>query len=342
MAVATALLLVAVRHRERAILPPPPRPPATATIDAELGRLIDRATAAVEADRANAAAWRDLGEIHVANGLLETARACLLQATALAPRDARAWFHLGRVHAELLDVPAAVEAFARAREADPTHAASSWRAGFALLSINDLAGARREFEHALVANPGEVAALAGLARVAIEQGDGASAERILAPALERRPDDPRLRFLLGTALRLQGRLDAASVELERGRGTHADWHDPWEAATLAHRPRAAGRIHHALAASAAGDHARAIAMLEPLAMRRGHDPSVILALATAYEAAGRPADAIATLEGFVASAPATVTTDAAADDETAQRLAARARLEALRAGGATAAAGAGP
>ncbi len=280
----------------------PPEAPVADMDEAVAAQIARSRQKVLDAPRAGAA-WLELGLVYGVNAMAEPARACLEQAVLLLPRDAKAWFHLGRIRAEQGDADLALAAFARARDLDPRYPASSWRRGFILLERDDLAGARAEFEAALRASPGDVPGTAGLARVALAQGDGATAERLVRPLARARPKDDSLRFLLGSALRLQGRLDEAAAELGASSAPLTRWHDPWELDALIYQVSTFGQINQALAASEDGHHDHAIRLLERLLAREPDTASVVVNLASEYVAVGRAADALTLLDRFLVKEP---------------------------------------
>jgi len=152
-------------------------------------------------------------------------------------------------------------------------------AGAIRLGKLDLAGAKTSFEQALKANPESVSARLGLARIAAAQNQAADVDRLLAEALQRDPVNAEaISNLAGLATISGPRGQAARAVLERAQAARPN--DQRLALTLA-------GIYNA-----AGDSARAIALLENEALRRpGQGAALPLARAQAYAAANRWGDA---------------------------------------------------
>lgn len=113
------------------------------------------------------------------------------EATALAPRHPAAWNALGR-----------------ARSAEYIQLISEKQD-----ATVSLAGARNAYERALALRPSYVVARLGLSSVALAEGDGAAAVRILEEGLALVPRDVSLMTQLGVLYLQQGKLDQASVVL---------------------------------------------------------------------------------------------------------------------------------
>jgi Flp pilus assembly protein TadD len=172
----------------------------------------------------------------------------------------------------------------------------------------DAARATAHLQQAIALDPGAVTPRASLGALLLQQGDAAGAERELRAALGADAEQPELHSALGDALRTQGR-DAEAIEEYR--------------AALRAQPRhraAANNLAWLLAAAAdpalrAPDEALRWADVAVAATQR-RDASLLDTLAVSQAAAGRFAEAVATLDAALALVPADPD-DERADDERA-------------------------
>jgi len=160
----------------------------------------------------------------------------------------------------------------------------------------DAARATAHLQQAIALDPGAVTPRASLGALLLQQGDAAGAERELRAALGAGAEQPELHSALGDALRTQGR-DAEAIEEYR--------------AALRAQPRhraAANNLAWLLAAAAdpalrAPDEALRWADVAVAATQR-RDASLLDTLAVSQAAAGRFAEAVATLDAALALVPA--------------------------------------
>lgn len=274
----------------------PPDLPGGEPVDPAIAALIEELRAGVAAAPRDAGAWLELGLAFRANGFDAQAEETLMRCTELDAGRDRAWYHLARARAELGQVDDALAALDRALEIRPEMAALYWRKGIWLLDAGRLDGAEQAFRTASDLVPGASAAIVGLARVALQRGDGAGAVELLERAREMNPDSGYVRQLLGTALRDAGDLDAARRVLRGASGEPEDLNDPWEKDLDPYRAGYWQVLEGIKDQIAAGRLDEALADLEPI--RRAHpwDLPVVGALAAVLSAGGEHAKAIALLE----------------------------------------------
>ena len=131
--------------------------------------------------------------------------------------------------------------------------------GRALAGIGDIAGSRAAFWHALRADPANVAALVGLARLAIDSGDLATAEARLTAAAAHTPGSPRV-------LALQ-------AELEQGLSNYGKAMTAYRALLQIEPGNMSARLGLALVEILGGNLERAIAEIEPRLAQLPADPN---------------------------------------------------------------------
>lgn len=218
--------LKAVACLERALSVAPHEP----SLHANLGEIKRRAglpedahvhcTRAVELAPDHVAANLNLGYALLDLGRADAARPHFERALAREPGNPFASTGLGRVLLAQGDAAGAANAFARTLRAAPNDALAHALLARALLRRDDfdnaLASARRAGELA----PGMLDADCVLADVHTQRGSPLDAERVLRPALGRRPGDPALAYRLALSRLAQGdyregfRLFECRVDLE--------------------------------------------------------------------------------------------------------------------------------
>jgi tetratricopeptide (TPR) repeat protein len=119
------------------------------------------------------------------------AKACLLRASALAPKDDTATFWLACSAVSAGDVELAEVTAKVAVEQDPGHAGSRLLLADALERRKDRAGARASLEKAAELAPGDERSAVRLARSFAASAAWEDAARVLAPASDRTPVEPR-------------------------------------------------------------------------------------------------------------------------------------------------------
>ena len=268
-----------------------PAPTDRALLSAELLESIDRALAAVRADPEQGLAWLELGMVYDANGLDDLAVPSYVRASRLLPRDARPRCHHARVLARSGRTDAALDVLDEARALAPDHAPLHWRRGRWLLHEGRLDEAELAFDRAAALDASDLGGLLGQVRVALARGDAARAEALLRPLVERHPDLGEVHFLLGSALRELGKLDAAAEQLALWDGRSAPLFDPWEGEVARHLAGYQATMDQVVAWGLSGEAGQAIAPLEAMHHEAPDDSAVLEKLVAAYLDTGRLEDA---------------------------------------------------
>jgi tetratricopeptide (TPR) repeat protein len=152
-----------------------------------------------------------IGAVLRKEGRHDEALAVLDRVVAAAPRHTAAWLERGYTLDSLKREEEAGESYRRALALDPTLASAHGRLADTAARRGRAEEAREQAARALALDPHEPAALAALATVAIEARDGAAAEALLRPLVDRVRGDDRTRTLtlLGDSLDRQDRTAAA-------------------------------------------------------------------------------------------------------------------------------------
>ncbi len=278
-------------------------PAAPGTIDPEIAERIAEATASVESNPQDPAAWRRLAMTFDANDLFDRARACYQRAVELDPSDPRTWFLLGCAADRCFDPEAAATSF-RKSIALRDGPAPQRHLGFVLLELGDAAGAESAFSAALRRDPADDAARIGLARVRLQRGEAEAAARILEEiAGSRSPNAGYARQLLARAWRQLGRIEDAETAALQGEGAALVEDDPWRREVEALRAGLTWRVEQAAKLCDQQRHDEAVALMEGLIRDRPGEVAVLTAAGTVYLAAGRRDESIAVLERALALRP---------------------------------------
>lgn len=152
-----------------------------------------------------------IGAVLRKEGRHDEALAVLDRVVAAEPRHAAAWLERGYTLDSLKREEEAGESYRRALALDSTLAPAYGRLADTAARRGRADEARDQAACALALDPHEPAACAALATVAIEARDGAAAEALLRPLVDRVRGDDRTRTLtlLGDALDRQDRTEAA-------------------------------------------------------------------------------------------------------------------------------------
>jgi len=177
-------------------------------------------------------------------------KAALIQlknAVAQSPEDGEARIALGALHLELGDIPSADKEIRKAAslgisaertmpllartlqaqgkfkelldQVTPEKAKNSAPLlalrGDALLATGDAAGAKESYNQALALAPKSGAALVGLARHSMVNKDRASAERYIADAMAKAPEDPEVWMFQASLLQSENKRDEALAVLDK-------------------------------------------------------------------------------------------------------------------------------
>jgi tetratricopeptide (TPR) repeat protein len=154
-------------------------------------------------------AQKTLGNNFLAQGKLNEAKACYLQALSYRPSFAEALNNLGIVHKAQGDLNAAATCLRRAIELNPELANSYFVLGQVLASEGKLDDARGHYETAVRLTPSFTEARFELAMLLLKSANPAGAESQLRTACELAPDSPPAYIGLAEALRSQGKLAEA-------------------------------------------------------------------------------------------------------------------------------------
>jgi len=166
-------------------------------------------------DVERAAAYGELGRVFQAYGLLESATAAYLNASALEPASYDWQHYLGLAHREAGDLPGAIRHFGAALTIRPGRVPPLIYLGEAFLELNRIEESERAFEEALGGAPGSAAALAGLGQVALSRRRYDRAAELFEAALEAQPEATRLHYPLALAYRGLGEEERARDEMTR-------------------------------------------------------------------------------------------------------------------------------
>jgi Flp pilus assembly protein TadD len=198
-------------------------------LDAARRRLAASSPPTGQPPSAAAEAYGEAGSLYLLYGLFDAAIPALVDAEALAPRDARWPYYLGVAAQQQDDAEAARAALSRALALAPGDVPTLLRLGEIELLADRPEAARERFAAALAAEPGSAAAHAGLGRVALARRDAAAAVEHFSAALAAQPRATSLHAQLAAAYRQSGQLDRARQEASRyaetggeGRVTFAD------------------------------------------------------------------------------------------------------------------------
>lgn len=159
-----------------------------------------------------------MGQVMLALGQHDPARDLFVAASELGD-DKPLWTYFAAIECvELGDVELGFQLLAQAGEMDPDYGVIDSRLGFLHLERGELDLASQCFQAAAGKSPSAAKGLAGLAGVALEQGDFSAALASLDGALELTPLDYLLHRLRSQALAGLGRLDEARAASDRSNG----------------------------------------------------------------------------------------------------------------------------
>ena len=257
----------------------------------ELLALIDGAVNDVRRSPDYGDAWLALGLLYDANAMGQLAVTAYERAVVLAPNDYRPAYHLARVLERTGQTERAIEIMSDVLSWAPDHAPGQARLGSWLMEAGDLQAARAAYARCLALDPGGLTGTLGLARIAVAMSDGATAVALLEPLRDRHPEVGELRFLLGSAYRLQGRIDEARVELASWDGQPAPFFDPWESEVARRTTGYQALLGQAVDWGRRGEAGRAVEPLERMHAADPADSAVLEKLVAVYIDTGRLGDA---------------------------------------------------
>ncbi|MEZ6014229.1 MAG: tetratricopeptide repeat protein [Planctomycetota bacterium] len=206
---------------------PPPLPELGPlfSVDEATRSELQRALEALEARATDVNAWVDLARLLDRHELYGAALATWEGAAALAPGAVEWKVRAGAAAVRARDFGRAEAWLQASVDAAPTERGAWRRLGELRLEQGDADGARRCFERVQALAPKAHDGDAGLALAALLAEDAPSALAHARAARTLAPDDPYLRHVYGSALRLAGRAEEALPHLEVGLGTSPTWTD---------------------------------------------------------------------------------------------------------------------
>lgn len=220
----------AVMGQSLRAVPTPPTAgmePAVQQQLAAVAEALDRATGRPEAPIAERlAAFGECGMTYAAYGQFAPARACLENASRLAPEDARWPYYLGVLAQDDGDFATAIAAFESADELRGEDPATLLRLGNVLLAAGEQERAEEVFRRALPVYGAIAGAHYGLGRIALDRQRIPEAIAHFEAALQRQPGASVVRYPLGQAYRRAGRLEEARRELAARGDVEVRFPDP--------------------------------------------------------------------------------------------------------------------
>jgi tetratricopeptide (TPR) repeat protein len=283
---------------------PIPQDPRTfGELDPAVATLLNELTAAVNADRSNAAGWGRLAMGLEANGLLVQAAANYEAAVRLDGNEPRWRYRLALLKARRGEVDAALAELDRVVQLAPDYAPARWKQGLWWLDRGDAARAEAAFQAAATAAPIDPAGRTGLALVYLSKRDDAQAAATLETVLAAHPGNRYAMQLLGTAYRRLGREQDARFALTVGSAGQPAWSDPWSDEVGQYRRGFAAMLKEATQLGLERKFDEAIARLDQLVTLRPDDQALRVYLGGMYAAAGRVPEAAKILDPVLAADP---------------------------------------
>ena len=203
-------------------------------------------------------------------------------AAAADPADVRVLFERGRFLAEAGRPAEAETDFTGVLEAAPGVTAARVERGLCRAGRGDRDGASADFEAAVTADPPEPQAWLHAGRLRLDAGDRRGAAEAFGEALRLRPGDPNVLLARSRMYLLEGDLDLAAWDVSR-------LLEGYPGEPLARGQRAWLRLERGDADGAIEDTAAFVRMAP-------EDPQARLRLVSAFDGAGRTAEADAALE----------------------------------------------
>jgi tetratricopeptide (TPR) repeat protein len=279
----SAALIVRLRSGSVTVIEPP-LPADLTQLDPHLNELVQTAVSRVRRDPQSAEAWRELGMIYHANGLIDLAEASHQHAVAADPRCAQTWYHLAMVQNSLGEVGSALESMQRALACDGTYAPAHWRAGFWQLERSEIDHALDAFIRASELDPTDAAARIGIARVYLQRAEHEKATAILSDLSAQSAGsniEGYVNQLLSCALQRLGRFEQAQAVIACGTlgAPPPVWNDPWFDELGRYQTGLSAGLQHAQMLASSGELERAAGVLQILRSRRPQDVHVLLMLA---------------------------------------------------------------
>jgi tetratricopeptide (TPR) repeat protein len=296
-----AISLPCVGGCDRVAAPPDPR--TFGLTDPAVIELLDELTAAVNADRSDAARWGRLAMGLEANGLLVHAATNYDMAVRLDQNEPRWRYRRAVLSARRGEIDSALADLKIVSGMAPGYAPAHWRTGQLLLDRGDTAAAEVAFRSAVQAAPSEPAGHTGLALVHLSKGENSEAAAVLEKLLSSNAGERYALQLLGTAYRRLGREDDARFALTIGSAGQPAWTDAWSDEISQYRRGFAAMLKEATQLGLERKFDQAIAILDRLVALRPEDKALRVYRGGMYAASGRIAAAAAILEPLLAEDP---------------------------------------
>lgn len=284
-----------------------PAPPSLERLD-ELtdsfnAGVIRSATAAVNASPDDAQGWYRLGLAYEAASMNEPALEAYRAAAALDPEDPKAPYRAAICADRAQDPDTAMALMRTVVELAPDYASGWRRLGFLRLDVGDLEGATAAFATVEELLPHNADAPIGFTRTALLADDLEAASRHALEALDRAPEAPYVRLLLGETLRRQGKAAEAAAHLAAGEGSVPSFIDPWSVEITRLRNRDQELVEEAQDLEQRRRFAEALELYEQVLERRPADPFPLLRRAVLLMTMERHAEALAAYDEGVQRLP---------------------------------------
>lgn len=283
--------------------PAPADPRTFGELDPAVAALLDELTAAVNADRSDAARWGRLAMALEANGLLVQAAGNYEVAVRLDDQEPRWRYLLALLKARRGEIDSALADLERVVQLAPDYVPARWKQGLWWLDRGDPSKAQAAFQVAVQAAPRDPAGHIGLGLVHLSKREDAKAAAALETVLAASPGDRYALQLLGTAYRRLGREQDALFALTVGSTGQPVWADPWSDEVGQYRRGFAALLKEATQLGLERKFDEAIARLDQLVTLRPDDRALRVYLGGMYAAAGRVAEAAAILDPVLAADP---------------------------------------
>lgn len=283
--------------------PVPADPRTFGELDPAVSSLLDELTAAVNADRSDAARWGRLAMGLEANGLLVQAAENYDVAVRLDGREPRWRYLLALLKARRGEIDPALADLEHVVQLAPDYVPARWKQGLWWLDRGDTAKAQAAFQVAVQAAPRDPAGHIGLGLVHLSKREDAQAAAALETVLAASPGDRYALQLLGTAYRRLGREQDALFALTVGSTGQPVWADPWSDEVGQYRRGFAAMLKEATQLGLERKFDEAIARLDQLVKLRPDDQALRVYLGGMYAAAGRVTEAAAILDPVLAADP---------------------------------------
>jgi tetratricopeptide (TPR) repeat protein len=283
--------------------PVPADPRTFGELDPAVSSLLDELTAAVNADRSDAARWGHLAMGLEANGLLVQAAENYDVAVRLDGREPRWRYLLALLKARRGEIDSALADLEHVVQLAPDYVPARWKQGLWWLDRGDTAKAQAAFQVTAQTAPRDPAGHIGLGLVHLSKREDAKAAAALETVLAANPGDRYALQLLGTAYRRLGREQDALFALTVGSTGQPVWADPWSDEVGQYRRGFAAMLKEATQLGLERKFDEAIARLDQLVKLRPDDQALRVYLGGMYAAAGRVTEAAAILDPVLAADP---------------------------------------